>query len=586
MPVQSRYPSLDLPELDLYTFLFKQRNRAFPDSKVIYRDTTDPSRQLTYGDVARHSAAVGQMLSSKFGIQKGDVVALFTPNDIDFPILAFGALSIGAIVSPANPTYTVGELSYQLKDCGARLVLAHYSAIETVRQAALENGIDETRVLLLGADTSTKGKVKHYSSLLPKSPEVSRPATPKLDPKRDLAFLVYSSGTTGRPKGVMLSHYNIVSNVLQITACEAGKLTWNGARSITGIPDAPRASHDSPNTGGDRLLACLPYFHIYGLTNSVITPCYNGITTLVMAKFDIEALCRTVQNDKVTCIFIVPPMALLLAKHPCIDKYDLSSIRMTNSGAAPLTRETQEAVFRRCGVRIKQGYGLSETSPVSHEQRWEDWDKKIGTIGRLQPNMESKICEVGDEAAERDADPKEVPTGQVGEIYMRGPNIFRGYWHNETATKECLSEDDWFRTGDVGYVDADGDFFITDRVKELIKYKGFQVAPAELEGYLQQHELVDDVVVVGVNSEILGTEVPRGYIVRKGGMKAVESGDDKRIIDWLAARTVQYKRLRGGLKFVETVPKSASGKLLRRLLKGEAQKEFTAEEKMRSRAKL
>lgn len=179
MPVQSQYPRLELPDVDLYTFLFKQSNRAFPDSKVIYRDTTNPSRQLTYGDVAQQSAAVGQMLSSKFGIQKGDVVALFTPNDIDFPILAFGALSIGAIVSPANPTYTVGELSYQLKDCGARLVLAHYSAIETVRQAALDNGIDEKRVLLLGADTSTKGNIRHYSSLLSKQSSGSKPATPK-----------------------------------------------------------------------------------------------------------------------------------------------------------------------------------------------------------------------------------------------------------------------------------------------------------------------------------------------------------------------------------------------------------------------
>lgn len=499
---------------------------------------------------------------------------LFTPNDIDYPLTVFGALRAGAIVSPANPGYTVSELSYQLRDSGAKLVIAHWSAIQTVRAACREVGIPDSRILVLGSEKDPSGKLKHWSEL--QSSSTLQPI--QFDAKKDLAFTVYSSGTTGKPKGVMLSHFNVVSNICQITACEAGKLSHDGSVRVRNIPDAP--------AGGDKILSCLPFFHIYGLTSLVNTPIYNGITTVVLAKFSIEKFCALIQEYKITFVYIVPPMALLLAKHPCVDDFDLSTIRIMNSGAAPLTKEIQEAVFRRCRIRIKQGYGLSETSPTTHEQRFEDWDKKIGTIGRLQPNMQAKFCAVG---AEEDTDgrpPHELKAGEIGELYVKGPNVFRGYWRNEQATKECLNEDGWFRTGDVGFVDEEGDFFITDRVKELIKYKGFQVPPAELEGYLLDHELIDDVVVVGVVSEELGTEVPRAYVVRKGGLAAVKDGDARTIITWLNAKVANHKKLRGGVKFVDEVPKSPSGKLLRRLIRTKAQKEFADEESAKLKAKL
>ena len=210
---------------------------------------------------------------------------------------------------------------------------------------------------------------------------------------------------------------------------------------------------------------------------------------------------------------------------------------------------------------------------------------KIGTIGRLQPNMQAKFCEVGaEDSPEQPA--RELKAGETGELYMKGPNVFLGYWKNEAATEESL-KDGWFRTGDVGHVDEDGDFYITDRVKELIKYKGFQVPPAELEGYLVENELVDDVVVVGVESERMGTEIPRAYIVRKGGMGAVKEGDGGLIVKWLNGRVANHKKLRGGVKFVEEVPKSPSGKLLRRLLKERARREWAEEEKkMDLKAKL
>jgi len=303
-----------------------------------------------------------------------------------------------------------------------------------------------------------------------------------------------------------------------------------------------------------------------------------------MPKFDIELWCRLVQDHKITYAYVVPPMLLLLTKHPKVGEYDLSSVRMVNSGAAPLSEDLVKATFKRTGIRVKQGYGLSETSPTAFYQRWQDWDTAVGSTGLLLPNMEAKFCAVS-EMGETEGWEKrpELPKGETGELYVKGPNVFLGYHNKRAATKECLNEDGWFRTGDVGYVDQNGNLFITDRAKELIKYKGFQVPPAELEGYLVDHELVNDVAVVGVESQELGTEVPRAYIVRKGGIAAVEKGDDQKIMAWLAKKVANHKKLRGGVRFVDAVPKSASGKILRRILKEEAKKENKELEMPRAR---
>ena len=291
-----------------------------------------------------------------------------------------------------------------------------------------------------------------------------------------------------------------------------------------------------------------------------------------MQKFDIERWCAHVQNYRITFSYVVPPVVLLLGKHPVVDKYDLSSLRMMNSGAAPLTQELVEAVYVRIKVGIKQGYGLSETSPTTHTQAWEDWRSTVGSVGKLLPNMEAKYMTMPEDGSE----PQEVKVGEVGELYMRGPNIFLGYHNNPSATSDCLSPDGWFRTGDVGYQDKDGNFYITDRVKELIKYKGFQVPPAELEGILVDNPAVDDVAVVGIESKVHGTEVPVAFIVRSGKSKSSGVSADEEaanISKWLDGKVAYHKRLRGGIQFVDGVPKSAAGKILRRLLKKQAQEE-------------
>lgn len=554
MPTESTYPRIEIPNIDLWDFLLERNDRPFPDDKVIFRDA-ETNRSYTYAQVKSAAIDFGKGLKSVWEWQKGDVLALFTPNSIDTPAIIWGCHWAGGIVSPANPGYTIEELVYQLKDAGAKALLTQTPFLNVARKAAGQVGIPEDRIALLGDERDESGKFKHFSSIRNLA-GTNRYRRSKIDPKRDLAFLVYSSGTTGHPKGVMLSHENIISNILMVEAGESENLTWNGG----------------PEGKGDNLLGFLPFFHIYSLTCVVHQSFYSGLTLIVMPKYNIEKLCDTIQKYKVSFAYVVPPVVLLLGKHPIVDKYDLSSLRMLNSGAAPLTHELVEAVYKRLKVPIKQGYGLSETSPTTHTQPWQDWDKTIGSVGLLLPNQTAKYMSPED---------TEVPVGETGELWIKGPNIFKGYHNNPEGTKNALTEDGYFKTGDVGYQDKEGNFFITDRIKELIKYKGFQVPPAELEGLLVSHPKINDAAVVGVYKKDQATEVPQAYIVPSPGVQGDKSTADE-IILWLQAKVANHKRLRGGVQFIDEIPKSASGKILRRLLKLRAQDE----ERKAPRAKL
>ncbi|KAE8414977.1 hypothetical protein BDV36DRAFT_230142 [Aspergillus pseudocaelatus] len=556
MPVSSQYPPVDIPNVDLWTFLFERKDRTFPDDNIIYQDA-DTQRFYTYKTLKDAALAFGHGLKAIYDWRKGDVLALFTPNSIDTPVVMWGAHWAGGVVSPANPAYTTEELAFQLKNSGAKAVITQVPQLSVVREAAKKANIPEDRIILIGDQRDPEARVKHFTSIRNIS-GATRYRKTKINPDKDLSFLVYSSGTTGVPKGVMLSHRNIVANSLQLAAGEAGHLTWNGGA----------------DGKGDRVLAFLPFFHIYGLTCLVHQTLYQGYRLVVMERFDIEKWCAHVQNYRITFSYVVPPVVLLLSKHPIVDKYDLSSLRMMNSGAAPLTHELVEAVYARIKCGIKQGYGLSETSPTTHTQPWEEWRTSIGSVGKLLPNMEAKYMTMPEDESE----PREVAAGEVGELYMKGPNIFQGYHNNPAATAECLT-DGWFRTGDVGYQDKNGNFYITDRVKELIKYKGFQVAPAELEGILVDHEAIDDVAVIGIESEAHGTEVPLAFVVRSAKSKASGASAEQEaanIIKWLDGKVAYHKRLRGGVRFVDAIPKSVSGKILRRVLKKQAKEEAVA----------
>lgn len=282
-----------------------------------------------------------------------------------------------------------------------------------------------------------------------------------------------------------------------------------------------------------------------------------------MPKFNLEDFCRIVQSHKITMGYVAPPVVLQLCKSPVVGKYDMSSLKMMNSGAAPLTKELVDELWQKRKLKCKQGYGLTETSPTTHTQKFEQWYSSVGSVGVLLPNQTAKFMS---------PEEKELPVGEAGELWIKGPNIFMGYLNSPEGTANALTPDGYFKTGDVGYHDKDGNFYITDRVKELIKYKGFQVPPAELEGKLLAHPKIADVAIIGVYDKTQATEVPRAYVRVKDGV-AADDTTAKDIQEWMAANVANHKRLRGGIRFVPEVPKSATGKILRRVLKELAAKE-------------
>lgn len=302
-------------------------------------------------------------------------------------------------------------------------------------------------------------------------------------------------------------------------------------------------------------------------------PFVHGITTIVMKRFDLEAFCTLVQKYRVVFAHVVPPVLLALSKDPIVSKYDLSSLKMLSSGAAPLTWPLTEAVNKRIGVAVKQAFGLSETSPTTHSQEWGDWSKFRGSVGRLLPNQELKYLDLSGD---------EVAPGRAGEICISGPNVFQGYWRNKSATENAFTKDGFFKTGDIGLEDEHGNLYITDRAKELIKYKGFQVAPAELEGILIGHSKVVDAAVIGVWMEEEATELPKAYIVlAPSAWDESHRAVEREAQDWIASRVASHKRLRGGVEVVQAIPKSPSGKILRRMLR-----DATSKSTEKVRAKL
>lgn len=294
----------------------------------------------------------------------------------------------------------------------------------------------------------------------------------------------------------------------------------------------------------------------------MILAIHRGVTTYIMQGFELGKFCKTIEQEKITIAYIVPPVALALAKSPLVDQYNLRSLQMMHSSAAPTPKEVIIAINNRLGVPVKQGYGLSEASPGVATQRLEDWNKPIGCSGRLASNISAKFM----------SDGKEVSHGEDGELCLKGPNIFKGYYNDPKATSQSFDAEGWYHTGDIGHVDEQNNIYITDRIKELIKYNGFQVAPAQLEGLLLGHPAVADVAVIGVYSDERATELPRAYIVVAGRYR--EDGKlEQDLHKWLNERVSSHKRLRGGVRFVDVIPKSNAGKVLRRVLVAQAKLE-------------
>ncbi|RKP06508.1 4-coumarate-CoA ligase [Thamnocephalis sphaerospora] len=539
MVYTSTHPSVQIPAQSIFDYLFERPESRLNESAVIFADAHS-RRRLTAAQLRKASLCFAAALQQQLGTKRGEVIAVFSPNDVDYPTVLYGSLAAGLAVTIANPAYHTHELVYQLRNSNSRYIIADREALPIAKRAAKEVGILDSHIIVIGARDRhgvEPAKVDNHrtvQSLIQSAPGPADPVSfTAKEAAESTAFICYSSGTTGVPKGVELTHRNIVANIAQILASRSADL-------------AKRATSDVQ-------IGILPFYHIYALTVVLHVSVALRSTVIVLRRYRLKTVLELIQKYRVTLIYLVPPIALALAKDPLVDQYDLSSLRDLVSGAAPLGDEVSAAVQQRLGVRIRQAFGMSESSPIILIEP--NSCSVQGSTGQLVSNMTAKIV---------DDNGKEMAAGEPGEMWISGPNIMKGYLGNPAATADTVDADGYLHTGDVARVDEHGNFFVVGRIKELIKYKGFQVPPAELEAILQEHDAVADAAVIGIMSKEQATELPKAFV----SLKPTHRGrmTEQELIDYVKERVVAYKRLRGGLEFIDVVPRSPSGKILRRLL--------------------
>jgi acyl-CoA synthetase (AMP-forming)/AMP-acid ligase II len=516
MPVRSPYADVEIPDVPLFDFLFTDFGERADEPALV----DGPSgAAITFAELEGMVLKIAAALAER-GIGAGDVVALFAPNTPHYAAVFHGILRANAIVTSVNSLYTPGELAHQLGDSGAKLVFTVSPFLDRATAAAAQVGLPADAVLV--RDTA-EGRTGLRDLLATTAEPPAQTVT-----AADTAVLPYSSGTTGRAKGVVLTHRNLVANLCQI---------------------APMGDVSSET----KILAVLPFFHIYGMTVMMNQGLHRRATVVTMPKFDLPEFLRVISEHRVSRVYIAPPVAVALAKHPIVDSYDLSCIDVVFSGAAPLDAELGQAVAKRLNCTVLQGYGMTELSPVSHCMPDDRPDMDLNTCGFAIPNVVSKLVdpETG----------QEVGPGERGELWVKGPNVMSGYLNNPEATAITLDDEGYLHTGDVATVTEDGVFTIVDRVKELIKYKGYQVPPAELEALLLTHDGIADAAVIGVR-DAEGEEVPKAFIVRQA---AADLGADE-VMAFVAERIAPHKKVRV-VEFIDEIPKSASGKILRKDLR-------------------
>ncbi|QMU78207.1 4-coumarate--CoA ligase family protein [Streptacidiphilus sp. PB12-B1b] len=522
MVIRSPYPDITVPDTGLPAFLFGGLGSDAADGLADRPAVIDTDgRGYTYGQLATAVDRVAAALAER-GAGRGDVAAIFAPNCPDYAVVFHGVLASGAVASPANALYTPAELAHQLRDSGARFLFTSAGCLDRARAAVAEDGVRVAEIIVLGPGEGAPGAVREtgFDELLAStapSPEI-------LIGGDDLAALPYSSGTTGLPKGVMLTHRNLVASMLQAKPLH-------------------RQDADS------RVLAVLPLSHIYGITAIMNSALHHRSRIVTMPRFDLSGFLTAIEEHRIDHLYIAPPIALALRKSPLVDEHDLSSVRLVMSAAAPLDGEAARALAARMGTTVIQAYGLTESSPVLHGIPVDRPDLDRGSIGLLMPSLEARV--VDPETGE------DVPPGARGELWCRGPNIMRGYLNNPEATGETVDADGFLHTGDIVTVDADGAFHVVDRLKELIKYRGYQVAPAELEALLLTHDAVADAAVIGAQHD--GEEVPKAFVVRHPAQPGLCAEE---IQAFVAERIAPYKKIRL-VEFLDRIPKSPAGKILR-----------------------
>ena len=522
MIVKSPYPDIDIPDVGLPEFLFSDLGDHADAVAVI----DGPSgREMTFSQLAdgvdRFAAALAER-----GLARGDVIAILAPNTPYYPVAFHGGLAAGVAVSTVNALYTPDEIAFQLRDSGAKLLVTVGPFADRARAAVAGDGVAVSEVVYLdgvpaGDAAVTESDLQDLLATTAERPQVSLSGD-------DVAALPYSSGTTGRAKGVVLTHRNLVANLLQVQAM--------------GSVEA-----------GSKILAVLPFFHIYGMTCMMNQGIHARAAVVTMPKFDLAEFLRIISEHRIERVYIAPPIAVALAKHPMVEQYDIDCIDIVFSGAAALDAELGHAVGRRLHTTVLQGYGMTEMSPVSHCMPDDRPDMDLGSIGVALPNLESKLV---------DEEGNEVGPGEQGELLCRGPNIMREYLNNPEATAATLDADGFLHTGDVATVTDEGVFHIVDRVKELIKYKGYQVPPAELEALLLSNERIADAAVIGVKDDE-GEEIPKAFVVRQQGADDLDADE---VMSFVSERIAPHKKVRR-VEFIDQIPKSGSGKILRKDLR-------------------
>jgi acyl-CoA synthetase (AMP-forming)/AMP-acid ligase II len=503
------HPPAEIPDTSLTAYALEGAER-FP-AAVAAVDVTGTT-SYTYGELASAVRRAAGGLTAR-GFRPGDVLAVLAPNVPEYPIVFHAAAAAGGTVVVLNPLDTTDELAGHLVEAGARLLVTVPSEVDKAAELTARTAVEA--VITIGeADGTTP-----FSSLL----TADELPEPPVDSARDVVAVLHSSGSTGHPKGVLLTHRNMIANVYQ---------------TATVAPLEP----------GEKVLAVPPFHHAFGLIMVLNATLRQGATLVTMPRFDPEAYLKAVQDHGITRLYVVPTIAVLLARSPLVDRYDLSSVRSIVSGGAALDPAIADLVEQRLGCRVGQGYGLTE-GLVSFMQLPEAGQN--GSVGRNSPNIECKIVDV--------TTGEELGRNQNGEILIRGPHVMKGYLNADEATRDVLEPDGFLHTGDLGCVDDDGELFIVDRIKELIKYKGQQVSPVELEAVLMTHPKIADAAVVGIPDEE-ASEIPKGFVVVR------EEATAEEIMAFVAERVAPYKKIRQ-LEFIDQIPRTPVGKTERRTLK-------------------
>ncbi|KAF8850670.1 4-coumarate-CoA ligase [Acephala macrosclerotiorum] len=536
MALRSPFPDIDIPKCNVLSHLFPPGSK--PSENPIWIDSRNTEISLSAAQLKQWVKRLAFGLTMA-GLKRGDVVLIYTPNHIFVPAAYLGIVGGGFAFSGANPMYTPNELAHQLKDTQARILLTYPNLVNNAITAASQAGFSKSCIFQFSdEENSTIDGVKDWRHLIGTPQEAEAYSWPELSLKESInttATINYSSGTTGLPKGVCVSHHNLLANIEQTIFIKYHMKPFS-------IADRPP----------ERWIGFLPLYHAYGQLWTILIALKLQVPVYVMKQFVYGDFLSAIQRFKITHLHIAPPILVMLSKRPETAKYDISTVEDILCGAAPLPLELRNDVCKRFGVQINNGWGMTEVTCGALMVPG-GVDDGSGSVGQLLPNTECRL---------RDDDGKDVGVGERGEIWIRGPQVCLGYWRNEEATKETLVNG-WLKTGDVGVRDEREWFWIVDRKREMIKVNAMQVAPAELEAVLLEHEHIADAAVVGIT--LHGEEWPRAYVaLQENSKEKLRTAD---IQEWIKPRVAKHKWLVGGVTFVDEVPKLASGKIMRKVMR-------------------